>query len=242
MSSIATSHRPVFRWLRQNLNSGYHKCLVPNVVDLATERAADPRLANLDMTLAADVSADPVAIRAYHASAQLVQNVEGGLKPCQTQLPLKLESRYSGRRNRNEISTPKPCCQRSVRALHNRSGGQTNVAAACFTAQYSGTSGEAVRLPLRFTPRAYEAVFPAGFFQIGSARFLIRKKTLNLSSDLGNTNSICRNEFSIGNCMCQTDRSSNRIDALEDSLIRHVISRPAPLPASRDARRASPRR
>ena len=46
---------------------------------LAAHHAADVRLVNLDVIAAREVPADPVAVLAHHAGAQLVQDLEGRL-------------------------------------------------------------------------------------------------------------------------------------------------------------------
>src|ERR1700674_1576431 len=88
-----------------------------------------------------------VAFRPYHASAELMENLERCLVAPQPKLPLKLHRRLAGRLCRHKVSAPEPCRQRRVTVLHDRASHERDIGLAGAASQDDRPSlGESVRL------------------------------------------------------------------------------------------------
>jgi hypothetical protein len=72
----------------------------------AARSASNPSLIDLDMLLR--LTADAVLVRPNHASAELVQNLKGGLVARQAQLPLKLDGGDAGCLSGDQVGSSKP--------------------------------------------------------------------------------------------------------------------------------------
>jgi hypothetical protein len=129
---------------------------------------------------ASEITADPVPIRAHHSGTQLMHDLKGGFVSCEAKLALKLECRYARSRGGYEVSTPKPYCERRMRALHNRVGGQGCILAALPAAQHAGPRLETERLALFVAMRALKALGPACAFKVSGTRLVVREQSLEL--------------------------------------------------------------
>src|ERR1700690_986942 len=103
-----------------------------------------PRLVHLNRVHAADF----VALGANHPRAKLVQNLKGRLVPAETELPLELDRRHTGREAGDEVRPPEPRRERSVGTLHDGANGQRRVALAHLAAEHARPALEAVGLAL----------------------------------------------------------------------------------------------
>jgi polyphosphate kinase 2 (PPK2 family) len=160
-----------------DFDGGDHKRLIVNALTAAPRVAANPRLVNLNM--AADC-ADLVAVRPHHPGPQLVENLERRLVAGQSELPLELRRAQPCRMAGDKVRGPKPHAQRRARVLHHRSRRQSDVATALPASQHLRTIGEAERLARRVAVRTGKPVFPPDLFEIGGARRIVGKESLEV--------------------------------------------------------------
>jgi len=161
-----------------NLDGGGDQGLVVDASALAACLSADIGFVHFDMF--AHLAADPVLIGAHHARAQLVQDAEGRLVTSEAELPLELHRRHALRLTGDQIGGPEPDAQWRMAALHDSADHQPRVLATFSAAQDARAVIKTERLSTRLTVWANEPAVPAGFFQIGSAGRVVRKKTLEL--------------------------------------------------------------
>src|ERR1019366_3977177 len=126
------------------------------------------------------LTTDPILVGAHHASAQLVQNLEGSLVARQTELPLELHGRHARRLAGDQIRRPEPDRERRMRALHNGAGSEARVAVAMTTPQYTGAIGKAVRLIRHATVVTDEPIAPPGALKVGCTGCLVGEQSLKL--------------------------------------------------------------
>ena len=127
---------------RTNLDGSNNYRFVMDAAPFALGASADKCLIHFDWIL----SANRVTFRAHHASAELVQNLEGGLV-AQSQLSLKLHCRHARRLRRHQVSSPEPCGQRRMALLHDGASRKRDIGMAGAAPQYDRPStGKTVRL------------------------------------------------------------------------------------------------
>jgi len=162
-----------------DLDSTGDQRLVVDATPLATRPATKTQVSSTSTCLAG-LSTDAILIGSDHPGAQLVKNAEGGFVSAQAELALELNRRYARRLAGDQVGRLEPYRQRRVALLHHRSGGQADIFAAGAAAQHAGTVREAEGLSDVATPRADEALRPAGLFQIGGAGCIVGKEVLEL--------------------------------------------------------------
>ena len=105
-----------------------HQRLVVNASAFTARPASDITLVDLDIFSFSGT--DPVAFGPDHASAELVQDAEGGLVPAQPELPLKLHRGHALRLTGDQVGSPEPCAQGCAAALHHGADRHSRLAAA----------------------------------------------------------------------------------------------------------------
>ena len=126
----------------ENLDGSNNYRFVMDAAPFALGASADKCLSHFDWIL----SANRVTFRAHHASAELVQNLEGGLV-AQSQLSLKLHCRHARRLRRHQVSSPEPCGQRRMALLHDGASRKRDIGMAGAAPQYDRPSlSKTVRL------------------------------------------------------------------------------------------------
>ena len=91
-----------------HLNSTSDKAHVVYATAFAARTTANISLVDLDVFVG--FAADPVLVRADHASSELVEHLECRFIPGKPKLPLELHSRHSGRLAGNQIGRPRTRC------------------------------------------------------------------------------------------------------------------------------------
>ena len=152
------------------------EALVMDAPAFAPGPSTDPGFIHFDMFLRP--AANLVVLGAHHSGAELMKDAEGRLVARQAKLPLKLDSRHSGRLAGDQVSRPEPGRQRCVTSLHDGPGHKADVFAASAAAQNAGARLKAEWLTDHAAPRAGEPTSPAGLFKIRSARRVVGENTL----------------------------------------------------------------
>jgi hypothetical protein len=162
---------------RPNLDSADHDRLVMSSATLAACLAADQAFINFDRMLAAN----GVTLRANHTGAEFVEYLKGRLVAAETKLALKLDRRLSGRLRGHEVCAPKPCRERRMARLHDRSGRERCIGFASTTSQHNRRPrSETVRLSYKPALRTRKSVRPADGFKVVSASRVIGENPLKL--------------------------------------------------------------
>ena len=154
------------------------KDLVMDAPALAARPSAD--IGFIDLDVLTGHTANPVLIGTYHASAELVENLEGGLVARQSPLPLKLHGRPSWRLTGHPVGGPEPNIQRRMRAFHHRSGRQPSIAVARSASKDARAFGDAIRLANCSAVQTDKPLAPTGFLKVSSAGRIVREKPLEL--------------------------------------------------------------
>ena len=160
------------------LNSAGDKNLVVNASAFASCPTANPRLVHLDMLIRAPT--DTILVRADHSGAEFVQDLKGCLVTREPELPLELDGRHAWGLARDEVSSPEPCGQWRVAALHDRADSQSCLTSAFAACQHARAGRNAERFASRTTVRTDEAVSPARLFEVFSAGGIVREEPLKL--------------------------------------------------------------
>ncbi len=162
-----------------HFDSADHGDLVVDALPLAARPPANPRLVDFHVSL----DADPTG-RDSHRRAELVQDLEGRLVAVDPELALQLHGGHARSETRDQERGPEPRAQGHVRAFHDGSGEQRDVA-------FAGLAAEELRatethwLSRGSTTRAHEPLAPADRFQIDGARLVIREHLLKCREGLG---------------------------------------------------------
>jgi hypothetical protein len=155
---------------RANLYSTDHNRFVMNSSTFAARLPADHAFINLDRML----TTDSIALRANHASAEFVEDLESRLVARKSKLALELDGGLSGDLCCHEIRPPKPRRERRMARLHDGSGRQRRIGfAATATQHYRRTGSETVRLAHNAALRTYEPTRPTNGFKVASASRVI---------------------------------------------------------------------
>jgi len=126
--------------------------------------AANQRLVNFHMGF---ISApDPILIRSYHPSPQLVENLESRFITRNPKLALELACRDPGGVGCHEVGTPKPDAQRCMASLDHRADRQPGILAALPTPQNPRAICKPKWLTNRFASRTLETLRPPAFLKI----------------------------------------------------------------------------
>jgi len=148
----------------------------------ATTKAAcstpDKRFVDLNMIVRG--AADPIAFRSNHSGAELVEKLKGSLVGLDAELALELDGADPGGIRCDQIGSPKPHAQSSVRILHDRSRCKPVIALATSAPQDVRPVGKAVWLARIAAPLAYEAIRPADSFQVCRTGSIVREYFLEL--------------------------------------------------------------
>ena len=166
-----------------DFDGGGHQRLVVDAPAFAARSPAHPRLVDLDML--ARPAADAVLIGAHHASAQFVEDTEGGFVSRQPELPLELHRRHTGRLAGDQIGGPEPDAERRMATLHDRANQKAGLAAARAALQNARAGSDTEGFGDGAAMRAGEPVGPAGAPKIGGARRIVGKQPLKLGERLG---------------------------------------------------------
>ena len=195
------------RFALTHLNGAGDKGLIVDTATLALRPAADPDFIDLDVIVGAT---DPVSVRADHASAQLVQDLEGRLVAGQAELPLKLDGGHTRRQAGDQIGRPEPYAQRRVRPLHDRARRQARILTAFAATQDRRTGLEPEGFTGMAAAGADEAVAPARGLQIRGAGRFIRKQLLELRERAREGKVFHDQHTSTGICGCKPDRHGTK--------------------------------
>jgi hypothetical protein len=143
----------------------------------AARLAADHAFINFDGI----VTTNGIAFWAHHASAELVEYLEGGLVATETKLALKLDRRLSGRLCRHQVRAPKPSRERRMARLHYGPCRKRRVGFASTTSQHDRrASCETVGLSYQSALRTRKSVRPTDGFKVASASCVIGENPLKL--------------------------------------------------------------
>jgi hypothetical protein len=126
------------------------------------------------------LAADPILVRAYHAGAQLVENLKGRFVPRQPKLALELNGRHAGGLAGNQVRRPEPDRQSGMRTFHDGAGGKARIAVAMTAPQNARTIGKTVRLVGRAAVLADESLAPPGAFKVGCTCRFVWEQSLEL--------------------------------------------------------------
>ena len=160
-----------------HFDSAQDGSLVMHAATLGARPATDQTLINFYGIFAAD----GFPLRADHARAQLMEDLEGGFITGQAELPLELQRGLAGRLSGNEVSAPKPCGKGRVGGPHHGAGSQRGILLARAAPQDHGASRlKAIGLALLTASGAGEAIRPAEGFQVFFTRLIVGKNLLKL--------------------------------------------------------------
>lgn len=185
-----------------NFDSTDDGCLMVHAVPLAARLAAYVTLVNLNWVF----PSNRVTTGADHASAELVEDLEGCLVAAQAELPLELEGRHARRLSGHEVGTPKPCRERCVSLLHDRPSRKGHVAfvlAGTAAKHHRTTCCEAVGFGFQVAFGTREAVWPAQGFEVLSTRVIIWKDALKLGDASWKTSWIHVLDYDTQKGLCQ---------------------------------------
>ena len=146
---------------------------------LAARLAAHVALVNLNWVL----TADGIALGEDHASAELVEDLEGCFVSTKAKLALKLKCGHARRLRGHKVGAPKPRGQRRVGFLHDCASRKRDIAlvlAGAAAQHHRAARGEAVGLGFQPTLGAGESVRPAKRLKVFSARVVSRESLLKL--------------------------------------------------------------
>jgi len=132
----------------------------------------------VDFDMLPDLPTQSILIRANHASAELVENLERCLVASQPKLPLKLHSRHAGRLTGHQVGSPKPYAQRRMRKFHHRSSRQSGIALALAATKGTGAIGKPIWFTIHSAVRADKSVAPSSFLQVSRAGRIVGKEPL----------------------------------------------------------------
>ena len=157
-----------------------------NFVMDATALATGPstHIGFVDFDRLPDLPTQSILIRANHASAELVENLERSLVASQPKLPLKLHSRQAGRLTGHQGGSPKPYVQRRMRKFHHRSSRQPGIAHALAATKSTGAIGKPLWFAIHSAVRADKSVAPSSFLQVSRAGRIVGKEPLELRQRL----------------------------------------------------------
>ena len=143
---------------------------------LASRATSNPSFVGFDMPIWHP--ANPVLIRADHPGPQLVEHQERRFVAADAKLSLKLNGGHARRLAGHQVGCPEPDAQGHVRVLHDSPHRQPRLPAAFAATENPWASA----CPERFTGcqamGADKSLRPAGLFQIGRARRVIREHAL----------------------------------------------------------------
>jgi hypothetical protein len=161
-----------------NLDRAGNEHHVVNASPLAASTTADVGLIGFDVL--SGVATNPILIRADHASAQFVKNLESRLVTRQSELPLELDSRHAGRLAGNQVRRPELNRERRVGAFHDRASREVAIVLAVATSQNGWAIGETIGIARRSATRTGEPVAPSCALKVSRACRLVREETLEL--------------------------------------------------------------
>jgi len=185
---------------RPNLNGADDKSFMMNTASLAARLAADKAFVNFYWMLSANL----ITLGTDHASAQLVENLEGGFITSQSKLALKLNGRLTRCRRGHEVRSPKPRRKWCVARLHDSPGRERRIDLADTTAKHHRRARcEAIWLTDKPALRARKPTWPTDGFKVASARRIVGKDPLKLGKRGRETANVHVSEHSRARALCQ---------------------------------------
>ena len=185
-----------------DLDGSHDASLVMHAFAFTARLAAHVALINLNWVLAAD----GVTLWADHASAELVQDLEGSLVPAKAKLALELKRGHARRLRGHEVRAPKPRGKWRVGLLHDRASGERYVPlvlAGPAAEHHRAARGEAVGLGFQSALGAGEAIRPAKRFEILCACVIAGENALKLGNAGRKASGIHNSDGSRRNETCQ---------------------------------------